>query len=67
MTLVEIDLLREPAGKQDQFIAAYGSVTCFEFNKEDSVKVTTAAINQSTKSLRSSPLRGARGERPAAS
>jgi D-glycero-alpha-D-manno-heptose-7-phosphate kinase len=42
---IEIDLLREPVGKQDQFIAAYGGVTCFEFNKNDSVAVTAAAIN----------------------
>ena len=38
-------MLREPVGKQDQFIAAYGGVTCFEFNKDDSVSVTTAAIS----------------------
>jgi D-glycero-alpha-D-manno-heptose-7-phosphate kinase len=42
---IEIDLLREPIGKQDQFIAAYGGVTCFEFNKNDSVVVTPAAIS----------------------
>jgi D-glycero-alpha-D-manno-heptose-7-phosphate kinase len=42
---IEIELLREPVGKQDQFIAAYGGVTCFEFNKDDSVSVTAAAIN----------------------
>ena len=41
---IEIDLLREPVGKQDQFIAAYGGVTCFEFNKDDSVTVNAAAI-----------------------
>src|SRR6516165_10074297 len=42
---IEIDVLREPVGKQDQFIAAYGGVTCFEFNKDDSVGVTAAAIS----------------------
>src|SRR5205807_2779335 len=41
---IEISLLREPVGKQDQFIAAYGGVTCFEFKKDDSVAVTAAAI-----------------------
>jgi D-glycero-alpha-D-manno-heptose-7-phosphate kinase len=35
---IEIDRLGEPIGKQDQFIAAYGGVTCFKFNKDDSVK-----------------------------
>ena len=42
---IEIDLLCEPVGKQDQFIAAYGGITCFEFNKDDSVAVTAAAIS----------------------
>jgi D-glycero-alpha-D-manno-heptose-7-phosphate kinase len=42
---IEIDLLGEPVGKQDQFIAAYGGVTCFEFNKDDSVAVNAAAIS----------------------
>src|SRR3989441_73285 len=28
---IEIDLLKEPVGKQDQYIAAYGGVTCFRF------------------------------------
>jgi len=41
---IEIDLLREPVGKQDQFIASYGGVTCFEINKDDSVTVNAAAI-----------------------
>src|SRR4051812_46369897 len=28
---IEIDLLKEPIGKQDQYIAAYGGLTCFQF------------------------------------
>ena len=28
---IEIDLLNEPIGKQDQYIAAFGGVTCFQF------------------------------------
>ena len=28
---IEIDLLKEPVGKQDQYIAAYGGITCFQF------------------------------------
>jgi D-glycero-alpha-D-manno-heptose-7-phosphate kinase len=28
---IEIDCLSEPVGKQDQYIAAYGGVTCFTF------------------------------------
>jgi D-glycero-alpha-D-manno-heptose-7-phosphate kinase len=42
---IEIDLLREPVGKQDQFIAAYGGVTCFEFNPDDSVSVNAASLS----------------------
>jgi D-glycero-alpha-D-manno-heptose-7-phosphate kinase len=34
---VEIDRLGEPIGKQDQYIAAYGGLTCFTFNQDDSV------------------------------
>ena len=35
---IEIDRLNEPIGKQDQYIAAYGGVTCFTFNADDSVE-----------------------------
>jgi D-glycero-alpha-D-manno-heptose-7-phosphate kinase len=28
---IEIDVLKEPVGKQDQYIAAHGSLTCFRF------------------------------------
>jgi D-glycero-alpha-D-manno-heptose-7-phosphate kinase len=28
---IEINRLREPIGKQDQYIAAYGGITCFKF------------------------------------
>ncbi|MEA2977394.1 MAG: D-glycero-alpha-D-manno-heptose-7-phosphate kinase [Alphaproteobacteria bacterium] len=34
---IEINRLREPIGKQDQYIASYGGVTCFRFNRDDSV------------------------------
>jgi D-glycero-alpha-D-manno-heptose-7-phosphate kinase len=42
---IEIEVLREPVGKQDQFIAAYGGLTCFEFNKDDSVTVCPAPLS----------------------
>jgi D-glycero-alpha-D-manno-heptose-7-phosphate kinase len=34
---IEIDRLGEPVGKQDQYIAAYGGITCFDFNRDDTV------------------------------
>jgi D-glycero-alpha-D-manno-heptose-7-phosphate kinase len=34
---IEIDLLHEPIGKQDQFIAAFGGITCFQFLPDDRV------------------------------
>jgi D-glycero-alpha-D-manno-heptose-7-phosphate kinase len=34
---IEIDLLQEPVGKQDQYIAAFGGITCFEFLSDDKV------------------------------
>lgn len=45
---IEIDRLGEPIGKQDQFIAAYGGVTCFRFNKDDTVVVRPAPISAET-------------------
>jgi D-glycero-alpha-D-manno-heptose-7-phosphate kinase len=34
---IEINRLAEPVGKQDQYIAAFGGVTCFTFNRDGSV------------------------------
>ena len=45
---VEIDILREPIGKQDQYIAAYGGITCFEFSKNGSVKAWPLSISEET-------------------
>jgi len=36
---IEIDILKEPIGKQDQYIAAFGGITYFEFAKDGKVKV----------------------------
>jgi D-glycero-alpha-D-manno-heptose-7-phosphate kinase len=35
---IEIDRLKEPIGKQDQYIAAYGGLTCFTFHKDGRVE-----------------------------
>ena len=45
---VEIDILKEPIGKQDQYIAAYGGITCFEFGKDDVVTSTPLNISEET-------------------
>lgn len=45
---IEINKLKEPIGKQDQYIAAYGGITCFEFNKDDSVNAYPLPINIDT-------------------
>ena len=34
---LEINVLQEPVGKQDQYIAAFGGLTAFEFNSDESV------------------------------
>ena len=41
---IEIDRLGEPVGKQDQYIAAYGGVTCFTFHPDDSVEARPLAL-----------------------
>ena len=46
---IEIDLLKEPIGKQDQYIAAFGGVTCFNFRKDGSVDATPLKIDEETK------------------
>src|SRR5262249_12143726 len=45
---IEIDILKEPIGKQDQFIAAYGGVTCFEFKRDGSVWGYPLLISEET-------------------
>lgn len=43
---IEINILKEPIGKQDQYIAAYGGVTCFEFKKDENVKAYPLKIDK---------------------
>ena len=43
---IEIDKLGEPIGKQDQYIASYGGITCFEFAKDGKVKASPLEINK---------------------
>ena len=46
---IEIDRLGEPIGKQDQYIAAYGGVTCFEFRENDKVEAYPLRITAETR------------------
>lgn len=45
---IEIEKLKSPIGKQDQFIASYGGVTCFEFNNDGYVKAYPLNISSET-------------------
>lgn len=45
---IELNRLREPIGKQDQYIAAYGGITCFEFQKDGNVKAWPLKISEET-------------------
>jgi D-glycero-alpha-D-manno-heptose-7-phosphate kinase len=46
---IEIDVLGEPVGKQDQYIAAIGGVTAFEFRPDDSVEVVRVPMSAETR------------------
>ena len=43
---IEIDRLGEPVGKQDQYISAFGGVTCFRFCKDDKVEAWPLTVSQ---------------------
>ena len=42
---IEMVKLQEPVGKQDQYIAAYGGLTCFTFNSDGTVAVEPLGIS----------------------
>jgi D-glycero-alpha-D-manno-heptose-7-phosphate kinase len=45
---IEIEILKEPVGKQDQYIAAFGGITCFRFLPNGQVEVWPLKISQRT-------------------
>ena len=45
---IELEKLREPVGKQDQYIAAYGGITCFHFLPDDRVQASPLKISEET-------------------
>ncbi len=48
---IEIDRLGESVGKQDQYIAAFGGITCFDFQPDGSVKAVPLNIDEETLAL----------------
>jgi len=45
---IELEKLREPIGKQDQYIAAYGGITCFKFMPDGQVEAWPLKISEET-------------------
>jgi D-glycero-alpha-D-manno-heptose-7-phosphate kinase len=45
---IEIDILQEPVGKQDQYIAAFGGLTCFRFLPNGQVEAWPLKIDTDT-------------------
>lgn len=45
---IEIDRLGEPIGKQDQYAAAVGGLTCYTFHQDDKVTCTPLKISMKT-------------------
>jgi D-glycero-alpha-D-manno-heptose-7-phosphate kinase len=45
---IELNLLKEPIGKQDQYIAAYGGITCFKFHANGPVQAWPLKIDEDT-------------------
>lgn len=46
---IELEMLKEPIGKQDQYIAAYGGLTCFQFMSDGKVQATPLKISEETR------------------
>ena len=46
---IELNRLKEPIGKQDQYIAAYGGVTCFNFLPDGKVEAWPLKISDETR------------------
>jgi D-glycero-alpha-D-manno-heptose-7-phosphate kinase len=45
---IELDVLGEPAGKQDQYVAAHGGICAYTFNPDGSVDVEPLVLARST-------------------
>jgi D-glycero-alpha-D-manno-heptose-7-phosphate kinase len=45
---IEIDVLGRAVGKQDQYIASFGGLTCFDFEKDGTVRVCPLHLSNET-------------------
>lgn len=45
---IEIDILGEPVGKQDQYVSAHGGICAYTFNPDDTVEVRPLALSKET-------------------
>jgi D-glycero-alpha-D-manno-heptose-7-phosphate kinase len=46
---IEIDVLREPVGKQDQYVAAHGGICAYTFRRDGGVDVEPLALDADTR------------------
>lgn len=45
---IEVEILKEPIGKQDQYIGAFGGITCLEIERDGQVHVSPVLVNDHT-------------------
>jgi D-glycero-alpha-D-manno-heptose-7-phosphate kinase len=45
---LEIDILKEPIGKQDQYVASFGGINCYEIERDGTVHVNPLALSPHT-------------------
>ncbi|MCP4151746.1 MAG: GHMP kinase, partial [bacterium] len=53
---IEIDILGEPIGKQDQYAAAFGGVNYIRFDKDETVQVTPVLVTEDVRNRLESEL-----------
>jgi D-glycero-alpha-D-manno-heptose-7-phosphate kinase len=54
---IEIDILKEPVGKQDQYVAAHGGICAYTFNRDGTVQIEPLELKEGTlRRLRSNLL-----------
>jgi D-glycero-alpha-D-manno-heptose-7-phosphate kinase len=45
---IEIDILKEPVGKQDQYVSAHGGICAYTFERDGSVRVEPLELSEQT-------------------